>query len=608
MEQKSFTHNYYATNSAAPRHQTQNKFQPAKPQISTPRHVNISPQPFNAIQPPWVQNQSQVSSQSFNEVPWPNRSTVVYKKNPLASSSSSMYHLNDLSEVDVYHKTQYNNDVCSARESKPRQSWTITNAPDFRAIEGVCHDQREMYPQLKHKLDAELGKSPGHPLLGNMHADLLQRRDMELKAKMIPLSHVEKSLIPSMAAATDIRGCFVQKNNSCGDTKEEADFFAAWGQMMQKEPSDLTHHSHNIQIPTNVTIPSNISGPVQLIDPDNDEYHEMSKVYMKPGSYKVPIKPADSVAPFLQNNSQDVANETLAVEDIVTSKIQIPFPSITLAPQPKYNVESWPCLLSRRAEDIFSEDHKLFRNQGMSYLDLTTGEAIDLLSSMTSDRAWEAAKQSAPKLMDFIHEGSKSNTARLYDALGLCTNDDYSEKLKQPKPEIDNNSKWSNCLSTNIFNSNEVNNLWNQSNPEKVESKDQPSISYEIAKSLDESCKSEDIEDQIDLKKEDVNGNPRCSSFDQSGNYVRDDKQKNSSGKSKVAVSGTWYHPKKKKPLPANTVKKFDNIISNLSETGEAAFIQHDMDIKMVKNIRVQFLGLIIFNLVSVNTLSSSGA
>ncbi|XP_075980675.1 mitoshell isoform X3 [Anticarsia gemmatalis] len=592
MEQKSFTHNYYATNSTASRNQNQNKFQPSKPHASTPRPVNASPQPFNAVQPPWVQNQSQAAAQGFNEGPWPARSGVAYKKYPVVPppNSHNFYPLNDQSDMDSYQKVPYKCDPCSVREAKPRQSWTITNVPDFRALEGMCHaDQRELYTQLKHKMDAELGKAPGQPLIGNMPCDLLQRRDMELKAKMIPLSHVEKTLIPSMATANEMRGCYVQKNNSCGDTKEETDFFAAWGQMVQKEPNDfITHHTHNIQIPSNVvTISNNISGPVQFIDPENDEFHEMSKVYMKPGSYKVPIKPADPISPFIQSTSQDVVFDN-AVGDDIALKMKVPFPPVTLAPQPKYNLESWPCLMSRRNDDIFSEDQKMMPRHGMPCLDIRAAESLDLLSSMTSDRAWEAAKQSAPKLMDFIHEGSKSDTARLYDALGLSVTDEFSEDLKQVKLCMDQNDAWSSGL-TNHFMSKDLTSVWNQQSSGKNDyllnkNQDQSMFIEDTAKLLDSETRSLEADDPLEMpenRTEEEKKDTRCPNFDQSGNYVRDDSQKKSGGKAKVAVSGMWYHPKKKKPLPGNTVKKFEVIISNLSQINEAAFIQHDMDIKV---------------------------
>ncbi|CAB3234411.1 unnamed protein product [Arctia plantaginis] len=593
MEQKSFTHNYYATNSAVSRNQNQNKFQPVKPHASTPRPVNASPQPFNAVQPPWIQNQSQTATQSFNEGPWPARSGVTYKKHPVVPppNSHNFYPLNDQNEMDSYQKAPYKCDPCSVREAKPRQSWTITNIPDFRALEGMCHaDQRELYTQLKHKMDAELGKAPGQPLIGNLPCDLLQRRDMELKAKMIPLSHVEKTLIPSMATGNDVRGCYVQKNNSCGDTKEEADFFAAWGQMVQKEPSDfITHHTHNIQIPSNVvTISNNISGPVQFIDPENDEFHEMSKVYMKPGSYKVPIKPADPISPFIQSTSQDVVYES-SVGDDIPLKMKVAFPPVTLAPQPKYNIESWPCLMSRRTEDIFGEEQKIMPRHGIPCLDIRAAESLDLLSSMTSDRAWEAAKQSAPKLMDFIHEGSKSDTARLYDALGLSITDEFPDDLKQVKLCMDQNDAWATGLS-NHFMTKDLTSVWNEQSTGKNDyligkSQDQTALIEDTVKLLDSETKSLEPDEPLEIPEnrndEEKKENMRCPNFDQSGNYVRDENQKRSGGKAKVAVSGMWYHPKKKKPLPANTVKKFEIIISNLSQINEAAFIQHDMDIKV---------------------------
>lgn len=593
MEQKSFTHNYYATNSAAPRQQNQNKFQPVKPHASTPRPVNASPQPFNAVQPPWVQNQTQGTSQSFNDGPWPARSGVTYKKFPVVPppNSHNFYPLNDQPDMDSFQKAQYKCDPCGVREAKPRQSWTITNIPDFRALEGMCHaDQRELYTQLKHKMDAELGKVPGQPLMGNIPCDLMQRRDMELKAKMIPLSHVEKTLIPSMAAAAEMRGCYVQKNNSCGDTKEEADFFAAWGQMVQKEPSDfITHHTHSIQVPSNVvTISNNISGPVQFIDPENDEFHEMSKVYMKPGSYKVPIKPADPISPFVQGVSQEVVYDGTVVDDMTPLKMKMPFPPVTLAPQPKYNMEAWPCLMSRRADDIF-DDQKLMQRPTIPCLDIRTADTLDILSSMTSDRAWEAAKQSAPKLMDFIHEGSKSDTARLYDALGLSASDEYLDDLKQVKLGIEQNNAWATGLPANHFMPKDLPTLWDQQvNKHEyglTKSQEQSMFVEDTPKFLDSESKCLEPEDHaevIDNKTEQSKENTRCLNFDHTGNCIRDENHKKSSGKSKVAVSGMWYHPKKKKPLAATTVKKFDAILGNLSQINEAAFIQHDMDIKVV--------------------------
>lgn len=580
MEQKSFTHNYYATNSAAPRHQNQ-KFQASKSHVSTPRPVNASPQPFNAIQPPWVQSQNQSTSQSFNEVPWPVRSGVAYKKFPVVPppNSHNFYPLNEQCDLETYQKSQYKCDPCSIREAKPRQSWT--NVPDFRALEGMCHaEQRELYNQLKHKMEAELGKAPGQPVLGNMPCDMLKRRDMDLKAKMIPLSHVEKSLIPSMATAAEMRG-YVQKNNSCGDTKEEADFFAAWGQMVQKEPNEfITHHTHNVQIPSNVVISNNISDPVQFIDTENDEFHEMSKVYMKPGSYKVPIKTSDPISPFVAGVSQDVAYDNVGTEDL---KVKAAFSPVTLAPQPKYNLESWPCLMSRRSEEVFSEDPKLMPRHGIPCLDIRSTNSFDLFGAITQEDAWEAAKQSAPKLMNFIHEGSKSDTARLYDALGLSTTDDLPEDFKQIKLGSEQRYSWSMGPAPNHFMSKELTGIWNQCPNKNDYMLKELSIFTEEKENqhVTDAIEPDDQIDTADVKNDEIKESKRCPNFDHSGNCVRDENQKIPS-KSKVSVSGMWYHPKKKKPLPVNTIKKFENVINNLSQIKEAAFVQHDMDIKMV--------------------------
>ncbi|XP_026487983.2 uncharacterized protein Mtsh [Vanessa tameamea] len=588
MEQKSFTHNYYATNSAAPRHQNQSKFQSIKQHI-TPRPINASPS-YSVIQPPWLQPQTPTTPQNYNESSWSIRSSVPYKKYPVIppQSSQNFYTLSDQSENETYQKTQYKCDPCCIRESKPRQSWTITNLPDCRVLEGMCHaDQRELYSQLKHKMDAELGKSSGQPILSNASCEILQRREIDLKAKMVPLSHVEKNLIPSMASSAEIRNCYAQKNNSCGDTKEEADFFAAWGQMVQKEPSDfLTHHTHNVQIPSNVvTVSNNISGPVQFIDPENDEFHEISKVYMKPGSYKVPIKPVETVPPFLQNTSQDTYENP--VEDTSSLKAKVSFQQVTLAPQPKYNLESWPCLMSRRADDIVMEEQKFKSSTSqLSCLDMRAVEALDILSSMMSDKAWEAAKQSAPKLMDFIHEGSRSDTARLYNALGLRTNEELSQDLKDMKMNTSPNDPWTNSSQT----SKHISSEWSQTSQTQDISQNKSHAndnSLNMEDNSNTSCieqgKTTDYNEQDDTanKSEESKENTRRRNFDQTGNYVRDENQKKSSGKSKVAVSGTWYHPKKKKPLPGTVIKKFENILTSLSQINEATFIQRDMDIKI---------------------------
>lgn len=587
MEQKSFTHNYYATNSAAPRHQNQNKFQAIKQHIITPRPINTTSS-YNVMQPPWLQPQTPTTPQNYNENSWPLRSNITYKKFPVVppQSSQNFYTLNDQSDVDNYQKTQYNCDTCCVRESKPRQSWTITNIPDCRVVEGMCHaEQRELYSQLKHKMDAELGKTSGQPVLGNTSCEMLQRREIEVKAKMVPLSHVEKNLIPSMASSAEIRNCYAHKNNSCGDTKEEADFFAAWGQMVQKESSDfLTHHTHNVQIPSNVvTISNNISGPVQFIDTENDEFHEMSKVYMKPGSYKVPIKPIDPVIPFLQSGPQDVYENS--VED-TSAKSKLSYPQVMLAPQPKYNLESWPCLMPRRTDDTLIEEQKLKSTTQLQGLDVRAVEALDILSSMMSDKAWEAAKQSVPKLMDFIQEGSRSDTARLYDALGFDTSEELSQDLKQLQTNTGSNGTWAETSRV----SKPVSNEWSQTTQTQEifknngRTNDGPFIEDDINISIGEQSKADNTDpEELTNKSEESKENTRRRNFDQTGNYLRDENQKKSSGRSKVAVSGTWYHPKKKKPLPSTTVTKFENIITTLSQMSEAAFIQKDMDIKIVR-------------------------
>ncbi|CAH2044221.1 unnamed protein product, partial [Iphiclides podalirius] len=584
MEQKSFTHNYYATNSAAPRHQTQNKFQPPKPHITTPRPVNVSPQLYNAIQPPWIQSQGQPASQSFNEGPWPARSGVTYKKYPVVPppNSHNFYPMTDQPDMDAYQRTQYKCDPCSVRETKPRQSWTITNMPDFRVLENMCYaDQRELYNQLKHKMDAELGKAPGQLLLGNMPCDVMQRKDMDLKAKMIPLSHVEKTLIPSMASTSDLRGCYVQKNNSCGDTKEEADFFAAWGQMVQKEPNEfITHHSHNIQIPSNVVIPNNISGPVQFVDPENDEFHEMSKVYMKPGSYKVPIKPADPIPSF--GNPQDVQFGS-CIEDNEALKLKLPFPPVTLAPQPKYNMESWPCLVPRRTDDILGDDQKVLPRPILPGLDLRTVDTLDVLTALTSDRAWEAAKQSVPKFVDLLQEGSKSDTARLYDALGLSVSDECADDFKDVKRRIDDHESWPTESPSNNYTLKPLPDLWDAEKLNAAQS-DCVMQSYsenDTTKNSEQDSKSFDGNEFTEGRAIKTAEAKPCPSFDHTGSCIRDDNQKKSSGKSKVAASGMWYHPKKKKPLSASFTKKFEAILKKFSLINEAAFIQHDMDIKV---------------------------
>lgn len=585
MEQKSFTHNYYATNSAAPRHQNQNKFQPAKTQISTPRPINASPQPYNVIQPPWVQNQTPTVPQNYSDSPWSTRSNVTYKRIPVVPNPQNFYQLNEHSEIENYPKSQYKCDPCVVREAKPRQSWTITNVPDFRTLDGVCHaDQIEIYTQLKHKMDAELGKPSSQAPTANVPCDLLQRRDMEFKAKMIPLSHVEKTLIPSMTSTADIRSCYVHKNNSCGDTKEEADFFAAWGQIVQKEPSDfLTHHTHNIQISSNVvTISNNMSGPVQFVDLENDEYHEMSKVYMKPGSYKVPIKPAEPMSSLMQNASTDVYES----QPDESSSLKAPCSQITLAPQPKYNIESWPCLMSRRGEDIFINDQKSLARPSIPCLDTRGMESLEILNSKTLDRAWEAAKQSAPKLMDFLHEGSKSDTARLYDALGMTANEDFADDSKQSKLNIEHCAALSAILQSNQFMSEQA--LCDQASTKQdcmPNNSDNVDLTEsEVRSQPGEINRFSEIDDKVDIdviKCEELKQIPRCPNFDQTGNYIKDENQKKA-GKSKTAVSGTWYHPKKKKPLSCTIVKKFEAVISHLSQMNEAAFIEHDMDIKMV--------------------------
>ncbi|KAL4714852.1 hypothetical protein ACJJTC_012524 [Scirpophaga incertulas] len=581
MEQKSFTPNYYGSGTGAPRHQNQNKFQSIKPHSSTPRPINVSPQTFNTTQPPWVQNQSQ-NSASYNDGTWPSRSNISYKKFPVVPppNSHNFYPLADQNDMESFQKTQYKCDS-TIRETKPRQSWTITS--DFRSLDNMCHsEQRDLYNQLKHKMDAELGKAPGQPIIGNMPCDM-QRREMELKAKMIPLSHVEKSLIPSMATSTEVRGCYISKNNSCGDTKEENDFFAAWGQIFQKESNEyIAHQAHNIQIPSNiVTIPNNISGPVQFIDPDNDELHEMSKVYMKPGSYKVPIKPADPVSVYIQAN-QDLVFDNTMTDELSRLKMKIPCSSVTLAPHPKYNVESWPCLMQKNIDDVFVDDTKLISRHGLTCIDIRTN---DILSSMTSDRAWEAAKQSAPKLMDFLHEGSnKSDSARLYDALGLTADDDYSDDKKQNGLNGIPSREWHCGAVASEVITREMPNVWTSGvkNHSLLKDNNQTILTEEIVKLIESEAthsekgynveafgnKSEECKDQ------------RCPNFDQTGNYVRSEGQKKSSGKSKVAVSGFWYHPKKKKPLQSNIVKKFESIIDNLLQMNEAEFIQQDMDIK----------------------------
>ncbi|XP_023944730.2 uncharacterized protein LOC112050655 [Bicyclus anynana] len=582
VEQKSFTHNYYATNSAAPRHQ--NKFHSAKAHVSTPRTINASPQPYNVMQPPWIQNPTTTVPQIYSDSPWSTRSNVTYKKIPVVppSNSQNFYPLNEHSDIETYQKSQYKCEPCVIREAKPRQSWTITNVPDFRALEGACHaDQRaDPFTQLKHKMDAELGKTSSQTTIANMQCDLLQRRDMELKAKMIPLSHVEKSLIPSMASTADIRSCYVQKNNSCGDTKEEADFFAAWGQMVRKEPSDfLTHHTHNIQVPSNVvTISNNISGPVQFIDLENDEFHEMSKVYMKPGSYKVPIKPAEPTSAFMQNTSQDVVYENQN-DDTSSLKINIPFAEVTLAPQPKYNIESWPCLISRRAEEMYLKDQNSLVRPTLPCLDVRGMESLEL---MTSDRAWEAAKQSAPKLMDFIHEGSKSDTARLYDALGLTANEDISDDPNQSQFNVDRCDAWSAIFHSSQFMSKQTPLMWDQTTKHDcVTNKNEVFTDHMIT---EEQQNTTEIDDQVDIeivKNEEIKPNVRCPNFDQTGNSIKDENQRKTGGKTKVAASGTWYHPKKKKPLSSTIVKKFEFVIFHLSQINEASFIEQDMDIKV---------------------------
>lgn len=531
MEQKSFTHNYYSTNSAGPRHQNQNKFQSVKPHVSIPRCINSSPQSFNVMQPPWVQNQSQQCSQSFMENTWPARPGFACKKIPVipAQSSHNFFSGNEHSDLDVFQKTQY-------KEAKPRQSWTITNIPDFRAIEGLCQaEQREIYAQLKHKIDAELCKTPSQPNC-NAHYDLLLRREMELKSKMIPLSHVEKTLIPNMSNNPDMRSCYLQKMNSCGDTKEENDFFATWGQMVQKEPNDfITHQSHDIQISSSVM--PNVSGPMQYVDRENDEFQELSKVYMKPGSYKVPIKP-DNISLFAPG-ATDVTFDNSTQEDISSLKMKVPFTAVTLAPHPKYNLESWPCVMPRHAEDIFGDDKQVPR-QGMPFYDLRHTLPLDILNSMTSDKAWEAAKQSAPKLVDFVHD-SKSDTARLYDALGLNTED-----FQEAHHEIWHSSRY---LSSGMSG------LWDQdaNNSYPVTANSEPEIEIDTAESKNQT--KDNVSTKAEQSEQDVKVKPK--------------------------VVGNWYQPKKKKPLPAAIIKRFEILLSNLSQIHEAKFIQNDMDIKV---------------------------
>lgn len=552
MEQKSFTHNYYATNSAGPRNQSQSKFQSVKPQINIPRPINPSPQSFNAIQPPWIQNQNQPSNQGYTESPWQARTSISYKKIPVipTQNSNNYFSVNDQNEMDIYQRAHY-------KEAKPRQSWTITNIPDFRSLEGICPttDHRDIYAQIRHNMDSEIIKAPGPPN-SNIHYDLLLRREMEMKSKMIPLSHVEKSLVPNMTSSHEIRNCYLQRNNSCGDTKDENDFFASWGQMVQKEPNDfITHQSHNIQIASNVVSIPNISGPSQYIDHESDEFHEMSKVYMKPGSYKVPIKP-DPISSFVPT-APDVVYDNNS-NDSIPMKMKIPYTNVTLAPHPKYNLESWPCVMQKRSEDIFNEENKSIPRLGVPYWDLKRTDPLDILNSMSSDRAWEAAKQSAPKLMDIIHDGSKSDTARLYDALGLTNkNEEYQVQVSQPSWE-DN------------FLSKDMTGLWNL---DAFEKKEESSINDNISNNLE----TEDDYGTLEQIRE-IKESP--SKLDHIN--IKDDIQKKVHAKQKT--SGNWYHPKKKKPLSVTVVKKFEEILNQLLQMQEAKFIQDDMDIKIVSS------------------------
>ncbi|XP_041982523.1 uncharacterized protein LOC121735688 [Aricia agestis] len=552
LEQKSFTQNYYATNPTPNRHQNQNKFPTFKSHTCLPRAASTSPAPYNALQPPWVQSQMTNTSQNIPDTQWSNRPGVSYKKIPvLTTSSQSFYSSNDLNDYETFQKSQPKCDVSNFREAKPRQSWTITNA-DFRAMEGIYQtDQRELYSQLKQKMDAELGKVPIPPIFNSMLS-----REMEIKAKMIPLSHVEKTLIPSMAT-TEIRGCYMPKNNSCGDTKDDTDFFATWGQMIQKERSEfIAHHTHNAHVPNNtLNISNTIAGPIQYFENEHDECYEISKVYMKPGSYKVPIKSTDLMPPFATNSLQDPID---LVDDSNYKSAKPLLSPVVLAPQPKYNLESWPCLVPKRSDEL---NEAQFTNISTSYLDV---QKMDIQNSMTSDRAWEAAKQSAPKLIDSKNEDSRSDTARLYNALGLAGSDKSYENYKTNFEIVDDDL----MEASNIVTTRNTQKIWCASvhNISQISKKDERE---------NEECEYEIKEDEKVRKT-----STRCSNFDQCGNCIKDTNQKKNI-KTKTIAPGTWYHAKKKQPLSMFVVKKFETIITNLSQNVETTFIQQDMDIRI---------------------------
>lgn len=179
------------------------------------------------------------------------------------------------------------------------------------------------------------------------------------------------------------------------------------------------------------------------------EINETSKVYMKPGSYNVPIKQSDILP-----ESDFGTLETMTVHNSLMNKgaapkvLNLPFTKApeNAFPQPLFDCNSYN--LSKHNQPLEN-----IPNVSIYTPDLGLNKIIPKLNQgylKCSDKEWEAAKQMAPKIHTTMYSGpndSKTNAQRLYEA--LSTNQLTENRMRDVHTEETQNTLYVDSVSWN---------------------------------------------------------------------------------------------------------------------------------------------------------------
>lgn len=179
------------------------------------------------------------------------------------------------------------------------------------------------------------------------------------------------------------------------------------------------------------------------------EMNETSKVYMKPGSYNVPIKQSDNLPePDFGTVETITVHNSLMNKGTVPKVLNLPF---TKAPANAFPQPLFDCNSYNLNKNILPLEH----NPSISIYtpDLGLNKIIPRLNQgylNCSDKEWEAAKQMAPKIHTTMYNGpndSKTNAQRLYEA--LATNQLTENRLRDPQAEETQNTLYVDSVSWN---------------------------------------------------------------------------------------------------------------------------------------------------------------